>query len=361
MKICFFLSDITHTGGIERVTSILCRQFQKEDPNLKIDIVSAFRSGDRIWYPIENVDIHFVSEKKFDDAPHSAARLFKIISNIWRIKNFFRHNHYDLIISQSSPNTFILYLAGIDTKKIIAVEHVYYGYYNNLVQKLRLFIYKKCKKVVVLTKNAKTSFDKHLGADHTVVIPNPATVEATKELPSLTCKSAIAVGRLQHQKGFDTLIDIFAEVHKKHPDWTLNIYGEGGQRQTLSESIKRNHLEDVVCLKGRTDHVAEALRQSSFFILSSRFEGFPMVLLETMSQGVPPVSFNCPDGPEDLIRDHYNGILVPDQDKTALLEGINYMIEHPTERVEMGKHAIESLKDFSCHTIALKWLKLFQS
>ena len=358
MNICFFIDDITHTGGIERVTSNLISQFSKDRNDLEIEIVSQFKSGEKLWYPFDNCAIKFLSEKNYDAKPHSFRRMLKMFSNVFTVRKFFKENHYDVIIGQSFPNVFVLYLAGVDMSRVIATEHVYYDYYNSLIKKIRLHIYKRCKKITVLTSLDKGCYDKHFALEHTVLIPNPVVVPEYYH-SSLDNKIAIAMGRIQYQKGFDTLVDVFVLVNEKYPDWKCYIYGDGNYRDEIGNYIKEKGMQDVVILKGRTDNVPIAMREASMFVLSSRFEGFGMVIAEAMTQGLPAVSFDCPTGPSDIVKTDINGILVENQNKQALADAICYMIEHPEERKKMGLKAVESVKDFAGDAIAKKWYQLF--
>lgn len=359
MKLCFFVSDITHTGGIERVTSNLIYQFSKDRKDIDIDVVSQFKSGDKIWYNFDGCNIKFLSNKNYDAKPHSVERMIKMFSNALSVRKFFKKNKYDLIIAQSFPNVFLLFLSGISMCNVIAAEHVYYDYYSDIFKKIRIYIYKKCRKIIVLTSLDKKCYDAHCKSEHTVLIPNPVIVPYYSNSP-LENKQAIAMGRIQHQKGFDTLIDAFVMVHEKHPDWVVNIYGDGNDKEKIAKYITDKGMDNIVILKGRTDNVPGVMEDASFFILSSRFEGFGMVIAEAMSQGLPAVSFDCPTGPSDIIKTNVNGILVENQNIKALADAICYMIEHPYERKEMGKRALNSVKDFSGESVAQKWYKLFE-
>lgn len=360
MKLCFLVADISHTGGVERVTSNLASQFLLEQRGVEIDIVSQFKSSDKLWYSFEGCNIHYLNDKDYDAKPHSMKRMWRMLGNISRIRRFFREHHYDFIISQSLPNTIMLYLAGINMRNVLAVEHVKYDYYNHIIKRFRLHIYARVAKVVVLTYIDKSKYDSYLPSEQTVVIPNPVIVPEYFQ-SKLENKQAIAMGRIQYQKGFDTLTDVFAIVHKKHPDWIVNIYGDGNCREEIEKYIKQRGMETVVKLRGRTDDVPSVMRESSFFILSSRFEGFGMVIAEAMTQGLPAVSFDCPTGPSDIIQTGENGILVENQNKQAMADAICYMIENPSERMRMGKNALRTVQRFSGDVIAEKWMNLFKS
>ena len=359
MKICFFYDDITHTGGIERVISLLCAQFAISHKDLEIEIVSQFKSSSNLAYDFNGAKIIYLSEKNYDAKPHSLKRMFRNLGNIFNVRKHFKTHKYDVIIGEAFPNNVLLFLAGVSLKNVVAAEHVYYGYYGSLLQKIRLHIYKKCRKVVVLTSKDKACYDKYLSSDHTRLIPNPIVL-SEKFISPLENKKAIAIGRIQYQKGFDILVDVFKEVHKKYPDWKVDIYGDGNLRPELERQISDARLTGVVNLMGRTKEIYQKIREASFFILSSRFEGFSMVIAEAQSQGVPAVSFDCPNGPSDLIDNGINGILVKNQDKEALYNGICYMIEHPEERKAMGGKSLESVDKYSSVVICDMWKDLFK-
>jgi len=358
MKLCFFIDDITHTGGIERVISLLCSQFMVNYGDLDIEIVSQFRSSKMLAYDFSGVKITYLSEKDYDAKPHSFKRMIRILGNVRNVRRHFKTHNYDIIIGQSYPNNILLYLAGVNMNNVIAAEHVYYDYYGDILKKLRLHIYRKCCKIVVLTSRDKECYDRFLPAEHTIVIPNPVVLTETYESP-LKSKVAIAVGRIQYQKGFDTLVEIFKRVHAKYPDWIVHIYGDGNLRKELEQQIFDAGLNGVINLMGQSNDIYKKLREAAFYIMSSRFEGFPMVLIEAQSQGVPIVSFDCPNGPSDIIENMKNGILVENQNKDALYEGICYMIEHPEERKVMGRKSLDNVNQYSTVVICERWKKLF--
>lgn len=358
MKLCFFIDDITHTGGIERVISLLCGQFVVSHKDIEIEIVSQFRSSKTLAYDFKGTTITYLSDKDYDAKPHSTQRMFRILSNVLNVRRHFKRNKYDIIIGESYPNNILLYLAGVDMSNVIAAEHVYYDYYGDLLKRLRLHIYHKCCKVVVLTAKDKECYDMYFTSEHTCVIPNPVVLTETFASP-LVSKMAIAVGRIQYQKGFDTLVEVFEHVHKKHPDWSVSIYGDGNLRTELETHISEAGLNGVINLMGRSNEIYKKLRDASFYIMSSRFEGFPMVLIEAQSQGLPIVSFDCPNGPSDIINNGVNGLLVEDQNKKQLYEAICYMIEHPKERKAMGKKSLENVGQYSTVVICNMWQRLF--
>ena len=361
MKVCFFIDDITSQGGVERVTSLLCHQFMKNssEDDVQVEIVSQFRSYEPPSYDFTGIQISYLTEKQYDQyKPHSPMRVEQFLTTVGKVRKFFKTHNYDIIIGQSFPNVIVLFLAGVDMKKVMAVEHTYYGYYGNLFKGTRQLIYRKCRKVVVLTNNDKQCFDKELPNGQTIVIPNPVVL-TDKYQSSLNKKQIISAGRLQQEKGYDTLIEVFARVHQQYPDWVLNIYGEGNYRPQLEQQIRDNHLVGVVNLCGRTKEIYQKMREAAFYVMSSRFEGFGMVLVEAQSQGLPVISFDCPNGPADIINNKIDGLLVENQNKEQLYEAICFLIEHPDKRNEMGKHAISNVDKYDVVEICKQWKQAF--
>ncbi|WP_071146343.1 glycosyltransferase family 4 protein [Bacteroides ihuae] len=194
--------------------------------------------------------------------------------------------------------------------------------------------------------------------NNTSVIHNPLPF-----LPSKTSncnqKKIIAVGRYTHQKGFDMLIEAWRIVTPRHTDWSLYIYGDGDKDEfyTLKEkySLESLHLEDA------TEQITDKYTESSIFVLSSRYEGFGMVIIEAMACGVPPISFACPCGPRDIIHDKQDGLLVENGNIEQLAEAICYLIEHDEVRREMGKKARINAELFKIENIGMQWKELFES
>lgn len=173
-------------------------------------------------------------------------------------------------------------------------------------------------------------------------------------------KQVIAVGRYVPQKGFDRLIPAWQLVARKHPDWVLRIYGDG-MRTELQQLIDSQGITSSCILEPTVSNIVDKYCESSIFVLSSRFEGFGMVIIEAMACGVPPVSFTCPCGPRDIIDDGKDGLLVEDGNIEELAEKIAYLIENEETRKEMGRRARIDVERFKIENIAEQWKQLFES
>lgn len=216
--------------------------------------------------------------------------------------------------------------------------------------------YGRLDALAVLTDADRADYARMLGSARTRVeqIPN-AVPELGGGVASPDSRVVVAAGRLTPQKGFDLLIGAFAGVAREHPDWQLRIHGAGPQRPELRRLILEHELYSNVFLMGPTPQLGEALAQGSIFVLSSRFEGFGMVIVEAMSKGLAVVSFDCPRGPSEIISDGRDGLLVPALDVSALGAAIGALAGDPQRRAELGSAAIETARRYDREAIGARW------
>ncbi|MFC5178581.1 glycosyltransferase family 4 protein [Nocardioides taihuensis] len=191
----------------------------------------------------------------------------------------------------------------------------------------------------------------------TDAIPNPTPFSVGEPAP-LTNKLVIAAGRLTAQKGFNRLVAAWKPLARSHPDWQVRIYGDGPLREQLDTQIANAGVGDRVLMAGVTDEFEAELAASSIYAMSSRYEGLPMVLIESMSKGVPPVSFDCPEGPRQLIESEVNGLLVPEGDVAALTEGLRRLMDDHDLRLRMGARALETARGFEVGAVVDRWVAL---
>jgi glycosyltransferase involved in cell wall biosynthesis len=243
----------------------------------------------------------------------------------------------------------------------VGQEHIHLRAHNPRLRRAMLRRYRRLDALVVLTERDLRRYEKRLGRHIRLErIPNIVPVADAAPPPPLESPLVLAAGRLSRQKGFDLLIRAFEQVVREHPEWRLRICGDGGQRPVLQHQIDAAGLDGVVELAEPARDLEREMRSASIFALSSRFEGFPVVLLEAMSVGMAVVSFNCPTGPSDVIEDHRNGILLPARDVDALARGICELIDDANLRRRLGTAARVSARRFSRDEVGPMWESLLQ-
>ena len=246
-------------------------------------------------------------------------------------------------------------------EQLLCTEH--HGLVWSLLGKIRTWqlvqAVRPLELLVVLTEADKVAWNAE-GCDNVVCIPNICSLDGQALPKAKKTKTMLAVGRLHEQKGFDLLLEAWQEIDKNHPEWTLRIVGEGHKRAELENQIKALHLERVILVRN-TDKIAQEYAQASAFVLSSRYEGLPLVLIEAMWSGLPCVAFDCPHGPAELLSDN-RGWLVENGDVKALSKQIAYVLSHPEEAAERAHKAQQYAQArYSEQSIMPQWVKIVES
>ncbi len=207
---------------------------------------------------------------------------------------------------------------------------------------------------VVLTQRDKEAWGE---LSNTHVIPNPLAFYVDHPEVRST-KTAVAFGRYCPEKGFDLLIQTWKKVHREHPDWKLHIYGDDSPE--FVDYIKENGMEDICLPHPFTNRVMEHLCEHEFLILSSRTEGFGMIIAEAMACGRPVAAFDCPFGPREIIRNGEDGLLARAEDTDDLADKVCRLIENPSLRAQLGKQAHENIRRLHMEKIGSMWTNLFE-
>ncbi len=194
------------------------------------------------------------------------------------------------------------------------------------------------------------------------VIPN-AAMHVSDAYSDVMNKRVIAVGRLDYQKGFDRLIQAWELVQYtgKFTDWKLDIFGQGEWREMLQQMIDKAELQNTVCLNRPTKQIGEEYVKSDMLVMSSNYEGFPMVMIEAMACGLPVVSFDYKCGPKDIIQTGINGLLVPNGDIQALADAMMKVMEDEAYRKMLSQNARKVVDTYSEQAVMSQWIRLFTS
>ena len=213
--------------------------------------------------------------------------------------------------------------------------------------------------VVVLTDNDAKRFKLH--KVNAYVIPN-MTSFGIKPNRVANARRMITVGRLHPQKRYDLLLSALVSVFERYPDWYIDIYADGDEAYglLLKKQVSDLNLQSNVFFKEFCTDIQKEYLNSSFYVMSSRYEGFPMTLLEAMACGLPVVSFQCPEGPAELLKDNV-GLLVPPEDVTMLSEAIIRMIRDEKLRANCTAKGLNVIQAYTPDKVYIKWLTLFEN
>jgi glycosyltransferase involved in cell wall biosynthesis len=255
----------------------------------------------------------------------------------------------NLIAAEISPPGLVL----------IGQEQMHLGNHDRVIRRAMTRLYPRLDALAVLTDRDAERYRQLVG-DGLRVVTIPNTV---RRMPGPSADpgetTVLAAGRFAYQKGFDLLLAAWAEVAAEHPDWRLRLCGAGNLKGDLEAQIRELGLGDSVNLQGPAD-MAEAMANASIFALSSRFEGFPLILLEAMSKGMAVVSFDCPTGPADIIDDHRDGILVPPRDVEAFAAGLRELIGDEGLRRRCGAAAVATARRYTIEAVGAQWDALLE-
>lgn len=353
MKKAMFVISVLSAGGAARVLSILANHFAKQD-DMEVSVVShVFGSG------------YDLDEKIDWRALYSPEEMRTSVCNkIWRRIVYWPRLFF--LLSKSRPDTVVVFLRGMNWRlillcrllgiNVIATEHTNHlaetGFLSWIERRL---IYKLADALVVLTEFDRSYYSKFLKNVH--LIPNPLSFPVVND-ELLRDKTILAVGDLNRWqiKGFDTLIEVFSQLALRFPDWTLRIVGPGESgRRHLLELVASKGLNGRVDMPGFIKAVDVQMAKSEIFVLSSRYEGFSMVLLEAMSKGCACLSFDCPSGPGDLLRGGEAGLLVPHQDATALRDGLARLLSSRVMRAELSDRAVAAAQSYGMERLEPRW------
>lgn len=355
-NICFLVGNLNNAGGIERVTSVVANALATKGYN--VFILNLIDGKNPFFELNPNIKIDCIFSKPVSFKTHYLTTIFEIRSFIVKYKI------NTLIVADSISCIFtVAALIGIKKVKHICWEHFNYDY--NLGLKLRdlgrKLAAKYCDIIVTLTNEDKLLWEKSLTSLEAkiVTIANPTPFENIVNTPSLKHKTVLAVGRLTYQKGFDLLLEAWAKVYIRNPEWMLIIVGNGEDKHNLKTKLNKLNLIDSVKFIETTNKILDYYKNSSIFCLSSRFEGFGMVLLEAMSVGLPIVSFNCKCGPSDLIEHNGNGYLVDNGDISQLAEALDTMINaSPEDYDKFIKKSYELSLKYYVDSLIKQWIEI---
>lgn len=357
MKILYLTNDISELGGIENVLRIKINYFFKKY-NYKIKIISQNNKYRENFFKIDkNIETYCLNIKITNNF---FMKLFQKIKYFFYLKKILQKEKFDILITTGTIlDSFLIFFKTCILIREFHISKNSMQIFNEkkfLKQKIIKFYLSKYDRIIILTNEDKKNWD----LSNIEIIHNPLTFYP-KNFSKCENKKIISVGRLEKQKGYDILIDIWNLISKKYPEWILEVYGEGSERESLKNKIDQLGLQKSFILKGSVKNIQDKYLESSIYIMSSRYEGMPMVLLEAMACGLPVVSFDCNCGPKDIVKDGEDGFIVKFGDIEKMAEKIEELILKEEKRKLFGKNARMNIQRFSQDKIMNQWKELFET
>lgn len=360
MKLLYITNGINGSGGLERVLSIKA-SYLVEKLNYEVHIMSLNKSNLNLFYHFHpSIILHSIPVYG-NPIQYSKRYISGIKSTIKKV------NPTIIIVCDDGLKAFFLPSILGKSIPIIYERHVSknieigknFGIWKLMLTKLKMktmdVLASSFTKFIVLTEqNTKEWKLKNLQ-----IIPNPLPFYP-QESASLLNKKVISVGKQSYQKGYDLLLQSWQKVHLKNPTWQLEIYGKLDASQGLEGLAMSLGIDKSIRFFEPEKNIINNYLDSSIYVMSSRFEGFGMVLIEAMSCGVPCISFDCPYGPSDIIKNEIDGFLVENGNFDALADTINLLIYNSDLRTQMGKNAKENAKRYLPENIMYQWDELFK-
>lgn len=374
MKLVYIFSSFAAKGGTER---IFCDKMNwlAEVAGYEIVFVTYEQGNHPFAYPLSNKIRHVDLNTRFFTT--GTMPLLKRIRFKFTMPRLFKHRLRklldeilpDVVVSTTYALFLFREILSMPYRHVVE-SHVYYqlllqntfthiAWLDRKITLHLLGMLKRCEKVVVLTHKDAACWKGYDNIEviHNVLTNYPEKITDVADRP----KRIIAVGRLHAQKGFDLLIQSWQLIAARHPDWQLVVYGHGGDLQKLQQQLEKAGLTSSMTFAGTTDNIYKEYQDSAFYVMSSRYEGWGLVLVEAMSCGLPCVSFDCPYGPSDIIRDGEDGFLVENGNIQQLAEKMELLINNKELRERLGVRARLNAARFTSDNIMPQWTKLFET
>ncbi|UYO93064.1 glycosyltransferase family 4 protein [Pollutimonas sp. M17] len=360
MKILFFVSSM-HAGGAERVAATLASGWARRGD--LVTLAPTYTKKGNCFYSL-NPAVRLVWLA--DRMGWLGRTLFPSISKWFAVRRLVRETNPDVIISfLTNVNVVVLFATRGLGVPVIVCERTNPAFSSSagaFLQRLRRVSYPWADAVVLQSQDSLAAFTQMVpGAKKLEVVPNPLPPDL-RDLNLAPAASAsdrrlvLAMGRLVPFKRFDALIQAFAALAGDYPDWDLAIWGDGPQRDELTQQIQETGLAGRISLPGRTEQPWQEMAKADIFVLTSEVEGFPNVLLEAMALGRACVTVDCPSGPRELSQDGKYALLTPLGDQPALCRAMAQLMDDSTLRDVMGRHAAASVQErYGLSEILLRW------
>lgn len=350
-KILFVINDISMPGGLSTVTKQLLHDLSLNRVDIHC-LTLANKYNRNFSNSCYNLDMGYL---------HGLSKIKKIL---WyfeahrKIKIYLIENNFDVVVGVGSAMNILLSLLPYLNCKIWGVEHSAYSNASFLRKIIKLICYQRLERLICLTESDAVRYRKVL--KHVAVIPNYTPFESTKLRCDIQRKRLLYLGRFTKTKGSDFLASIINIFLDRNPEWNVTLFGEGPEKKYLETELSLHIKSGRVSIFEPSIDVQSEYLSSSVFFMTSRNEGFPMVLLEAQAHGLPIVSFDCETGPSEIITQGEDGYLIPTFDIEAFVQALSRLANDLDSRVRMSKAAIANRHRFSRRKVIELWLEQFK-
>lgn len=358
MKILYVVPKINNEGGVARVLSVKAN-YLVENFGDEVHILTQNRGNSALFFTFNNKiilhDMVLQGNKIsfFSQYVKALKKELQIIRPdlIIVCDNGLKAYTIPFVLKTNIPIIFECH----GSKYIEEKEQAKYFFGTKIKLLLKELSSKKYNKFVGLSKESLKEWNIKNG----VVIPNPLWFKTVK-FADLKSKKVIAVSRHSYEKGLDRMLQIWQKIIAKHPDWCLEIYGKSNENQEMQELATALNIEQNVTFFEPVKNINDKYLEASILVMTSRTEGFGMVLVEAMASGLPCVAYDCPVGPRSIIVNNENGFLIEDGDIDSFVQKIELLIEDENFRISMGKNAKDSISKYDIESIMQQWKSLFE-
>ncbi|MBD5488012.1 MAG: glycosyltransferase family 4 protein [Lachnospiraceae bacterium] len=354
-KIAFHLNCLEQ-GGAERVVTNLANQFAKEGYEV---IIATEWYGENEFQIDSKVRRVHVGLREGDDKKH---RLVQFMLRVKYLRKFLKEEKPDILIPFARKALYRGLMAAyfIKIPVLISIRTDPAGHYEERSDKIQIpLLFPRADGCVFQTEGARDFFAPRLQNNSRIILNPIHDKYIGVPIPKARAKTVVQSGRLVDFKNQPMLIRAFVNVHAKHPDYDLKIYGGDsfdGTKEILEGLIEEYHAKDYIHLMGASDSLEKELTNAALFAFTSDWEGLPNALMEAMALGLPIVATDCPcGGPRTIMTDGVDGLLIPIKDQQALEDGINRLIENPELAEQLGSNARKIADRTNAQAVYEQW------
>lgn len=352
MKLAIYISGMSRGGTEKKVSNIANYMIAHGH---EVVLVNAYRFEEE--FEVNDAVKRLICEPTEEELPGN--RIGNFIARYKKLRKIWIDEKPEVILSFIGKTNIMTLLTSRGLGIPVAVGVVgnpEVEYYNRSLKLIARLLYRKADTVILQTKQSMSFFPKKV-LDKAVIMKNPVSKAFDVDrYEGERDKTIITLSRIEESKDHIMVIDVFAKIADKYPEWNLLIYGEGPLKEELTAKVKELGLSDRILFPGRIDDVAGTIKKAGVFILPSFSEGSPNSLIEAMMLGLPVISTDCPcGGPAELIRDGENGLLIPVDDRAKLQESLQKLIDNPHYAEQIGRESAKTRDIFSPERVFEAW------